>query len=295
MAIVNNFEYIKPKSLKSVFRALKAYKNPVILAGGTDIIDMLKTGTILPDAVIDIKGLNVLRGISFKDNTLFIGAGVTYTELIESRIIKKRCPVIMEMAKQVASMGIRNRGTMVGNICSAVPCMDSGPVLLAYDATIITKSSLGERRIPAAEWFIGSRKTALQKGEVVRGISITLNDKKHGASFTKLGRYNGEDLAQVNLVVLAFEDNIYKVAYGSVAPVPLRAKKIESLCNGHALDKALVAQAVSLVEQEIKPISDVRASKEYRLHMAKVMLEIGMEASVARLSGNGPVYGTKLL
>lgn len=295
MAIVNNFDYIKPISLKSVFRALKAYKNPVILAGGTDLIDMLKTGSILPDAVIDIKGLNVLKGITFKDNVLFIGAGVTYSELIESKIIKKRCPVIMEMAKQVASMGIRNRGTLVGNICSAVPCMDSGTVLLAYDADILTKSSVGERRIPAKEWFVGSRKTALRKGEVVKGVSIRFEGKKHAASFVKLGRYKGEDLAQVNLAVLAFEDNTYRVCYGSVAPTPVRAQKIEALWNGNTIDKELLSEAIKLVELEIKPISDVRASKEYRLHMAKVMLEIGLEATLGRLAGNGPAYGTKLL
>lgn len=295
MAIVNNFDYIKPKSLKGALRVFKQYKAPVILAGGTDLLEMLKTGTVVPDVVIDVKGLDVLKRITYKDGVLFIGACVTYSELIESKIIKRRCPVIMEMAKQVASMGVRNRGTMVGNICSAVPCADSSPVLLAYDAKILTKSSQGERSIPAEEWFVGSRKTALNKGEIVRGITMNIDEKPIGASFVKLGRYDGEDLAQVNLVTLAMQDKTYKIVFGSVAPVPLRARKIEALLNGHDMSKDLLEKAQALVESEIKPISDVRASKEYRLHMAKVMLEIGLDAATRRLTGKKPAYGTKLL
>ena len=295
LAIVNNFDYVKPKSLKGALRIFKQYKAPVILAGGTDLLEMLKTGSVVPDVVIDIKGLDVLKRITYKDGVLFIGACVTYTELIESKIIKRRCPVIMEMAKQVASMGVRNRGTMAGNICSAVPCADSSPVLLAYDAQILTKSAQGERSIPAEEWFVGSRKTALNKGEIVRGISIKLEEKPHGAAFVKLGRYDGEDLAQVNLVALALPDKTFKIVFGSVAPVPLRARKIEGILNGNELSKELLEKAKTLVESEIKPISDVRASKEYRLHMAKVMLEMGLEAAIKRLTGKKPVYGTKLL
>jgi carbon-monoxide dehydrogenase medium subunit len=244
--------------------------------------------------IIDLKGIEQLRQITFKHDTLFIGAGVTFSELIESKIIKEHFPVIAELSKTVASLGIRNRATMVGNICSAVPCMDSGPLLAAYDAEVITAGPKGERKIPAENWFIASRKTAIEKGELVTGISIS-SPGKHGSCFVKLGRYEGEDLAQVNLIILALKDGTFRVSFGSVAPVPIRAKKIERLINGKTITSSLIEEACKLIEEEIKPITDIRASKEYRMHMAKIMFERGLNAAIGRLNGGGPEYGKNLI
>ena len=294
MAGLNQFYYAKPKLLDEALEILERSENPFLLAGGTDLIDMLKEGIVQPDIVLDIKGIEQLHKITFENNKLFIGAAVTFSQLIDSKIIKEHFPVIAELSKTVASMGIRNRATMAGNICSAVPCMDSGPLLTSYDAEIITVSKKGERRIGAENWFINARKTAIEKGEIVIGISIPYPGK-HGGCFVKLGRYEGEDLAQVNLLILALENNIYSISYGSVAPIPVRAKKIEAVLNGSALTSLLIEEALSLVEKEIKPITDIRATKEYRMHMAKIMLERGLNAAVSRLNGDGPEYGKSVI
>lgn len=294
MAALNQFEYAKPKLLNEALEILSGSENPYLLAGGTDLIDMLKEGLVQPDIVLDIKGIDQLHKITFEKNTLFIGAAVTFSELIESKIIVEHFPVIAEMSKTVASLGIRNRATMTGNICSAVPCMDSGPLLTSYEAEIIVVSKKGERRIPAEKWFVSPRKTAIEKGEIVKGISIPYPGK-HGGCFVKLGRYEGEDLAQVNLLILALENNTFRISYGSVAPVPVRAKKIEAVLNGNTINSMLIEEAVRLVEKEIKPITDIRATKEYRMHMAKIMLERGLNAAVSRLHGNGPEYGNSVI
>ncbi len=193
MAALNQFYYAKPKLLDEALEILSRSENPYLLAGGTDLIDLLKEGIVQPDIVLDIKGIDQLHEITFENNILFIGAAVTFNELIDSKIIKEHFPVIAEMSKTVASMGIRNRATMAGNICSAVPCMDSGPVLTSYEAEIITISKNGERKVAAENWFINARKTAIEKGEIVKGISIPYPGK-HGGCFVKLGRYEGEDL-----------------------------------------------------------------------------------------------------
>ncbi|MDR3667361.1 MAG: xanthine dehydrogenase family protein subunit M [Ignavibacteriaceae bacterium] len=287
-------DYAKPKLLNEALDIISKSINPYILAGGTDLIDMIKEGLVQPDMIIDLKGIEQFHQLSFKNDALFIGAGVTFSELIESKIIKEHFPVISELSRTVASLGIRNRATLVGNICSAVPCMDSGPLLVAYDALIMTVGPKGERSVPAEKWFIGSRKTAIEKGEIVIGISIS-SPGKHGSCFVKLGRYEGEDLAQVNLIILALKNYIFKVSFGSVAPVPVRAKKIEQLINGKVITTSLIEEACKLIEKEISPITDIRATKEYRMHMAKIMFERGLNAAVSRLNGSGPEYGKNLL
>jgi CO/xanthine dehydrogenase FAD-binding subunit len=287
-------DYVKPKLLNEALDIISKSVNPFILAGGTDLIDMIKEGAVQPDMIIDLKGIEHFRQITFKHDTLFIGAGVTFSELIESKIVIEHFSVIAELSKTVASLGIRNRATMVGNICSAVPCMDSGPLLAAYDAEIITAGPKGERRIPAENWFIASRKTAIEKGEIVTGISFT-SPGNHGSCFVKLGRYEGEDLAQVNLIILALKDGTFRVSFGSVAPIPVRAKKIEQLINGKTITSSLIEEACKLIEEEIKPISDIRATKEYRMHMAKIMFERGLNAAVNRLNGGGPEFGKNLI
>jgi carbon-monoxide dehydrogenase medium subunit len=199
------------------------------------------------------------------------------------------------MTGWLASVGIRNRATVMGNLCSAVPCCDSGPVLLVYDAMVLVTGPGGKRKVPLRDWFVGPRKTVLKRGEIATGVAVPLPGKKHAACFVKLRRYEGEDLAQASVTVLALAGNSYRISFGAVAPRPLRAGRIEALLEGKALSDELVEQAVRLVPQEIAPITDIRATKEYRTLMAGVMLERGLRAAVARLAGAGPAYGTSLI
>lgn len=295
MTIAADFKYFKPRDLEEATALLSSQQNAALLAGGTDLVANLKAGLVSVDALIDIKGLAPLRGIGFGDQTLKIGALVTFSELIESAVIREHFPLIGEMAGTVGSVAIRNRATMVGNICSAVPCMDSGPILMVYEAQINVRGPSGERTIPAADWFKDSRKTALGPAEIVTAVTITPPAVKHAGCFVKLGRYRGEDLAQASVAVLALENHRYRLSFGSVAPVPIRAKNIEALLAGHPPDPGLINAAQELVPQEITPITDIRASKEYRLHMVKIMFKRAIRAAVARLSGRGPAYGTALI
>lgn len=295
MAITHQFDYARPKSLSEAVALLARHSNSAILAGGTDLIDMIKSNAAHPDIVVDIKGIPSFKKIRFENNKLHIGAAVTFSDLIDSRIVQQKFPIIVELAKTVASVGIRNRATVIGNICSAVPCMDSGPLLLAYDASIQTVGPKGKRRIPVEEWFVAPRKTGLRKREIVTEVVLPLPKKKHAGCWVKLGRYAGEDLAQVSVLILAFADGSFRISYGAVAPVPIRARKIERLLNGQNIVPSLIEKASRLIEEEIKPITDIRASKEYRMHMAKVMLARGLSAAISRLNGSGPAYGTSVI
>lgn len=295
MAILTEFEYHKPTTVKVAMQLLAKYKYPHILAGGTDLINNLKTEVIQPDAIIDIKGIKALQGITFKNNVLTIGALVTFSEIINSKLIQSKFPVTIDVAKYVASTGIRNRATMVGNICSAVACGDSCPLIVAYNAKIIVQGKTKKYKIPAAEWFLGNKLTVLKKNELVLAIEFPLPAKKHSGCFVKLRRYSGEDLAQASVIVLALPENQYRVAFGSVNPIPIRATEIESLLNGTIPTPVLIDKIKKLIPSIINPITDVRATKEYRIHMVPIMFERGLNTALSRLNGNGPEYGNNVI
>ncbi len=296
MAILNDFEYYRPIDSDRLLNLLAEYKDRAsLLAGGTDLIVQMEDGITAPDAVIDLKGIRQLRTLEFSNNRLFIGALVTFTDLIESAEIREQFPVFWESSRTVASVGIRNRATIVGNICSAVPSLDSGPPLLCLEAEVLVRSTNGQRTVPVDSWFLGPRKTALKDNEYVEGISIEMPLKRFGGSYVKLGRYRGEDLAQAGVGVYAFDEREYRIAFCALAPVPARAKKIESLLNGKEITDTLISEAIKLLPQEISPITDIRATKEYRMHVTGVMLERGLKAALSRRDGEGPEYSVSLM
>lgn len=295
MALTHQFGYSKPKDLAQALEILSKNDGSMILSGGTDLVVMIKDNLIQPRVLVDLKGIESLRKISLEDGILRIGSGVTFTDLIGSKLIRDNFPVIPEMARTVASVGIRNRATVAGNICSGVPCMDSGPLLYAFEATISVAGPGGNRVVAASDWFVSPRKTAIGKNEIVTGISIPRPPVKHAGCWVKLGRYRGEDLAQVNLIILALMDGTFRISFGAVAPVPVRARRLENLLNLQPITAALIDGGKKLLEQEIKPITDIRASKEYRMEMAKVMFARGVRAAIGRLHGEGPSYGTSVI
>ncbi len=294
MVISHEFDYRRPSSLDEAIGALAEFSGSArILAGGTDLVAWLRDDAVAPDLVVDIKNVPGLGEIALDGATLSIGSLVTFTDLIESEVIKDHAPLLAEMAETVASTGIRNRATMVGNICSAVPSCDAGPVLLAYDTTVHLAGPGGERSVHITDWFVGLRETARTDDEVV--IRVTIELREHGGVYVKLMRYAGEDLAQAAVGIVVYPGHDYRVAFGAVAPTPFRSSRIEEALRGRALDEALIAGVVGFVAGEISPITDMRASAEYRTRMTEVMLERGLWAAVGRLCGDGPNYGERVI
>ncbi len=286
MPVTHDFEYRRPQKLDELVALLSQYQNKAaILAGGTDLALELKEGLRRPEMVVDIKGLADLKRIEVIDGTLHIGALVTFSDMLASELLKRQYHLLWESASCVASVGIRNRATMIGNICSAVPCMDSAPPLLCYDAEVVLFSQNGERVILISDWFLAPRKTQRRADELVTEIRIPLVTQEHADVFVKLGRYQGEDLAQVNLAILLTADLDYRISYGSVAPIPLRATAVEEYLRGKVPEPETLCQAVEMVEEVVSPITDIRASREYRMHICKVMLQRGLAAAYDRLSG----------
>lgn len=292
---MKTFEYFKPKTLDEALDLLKQFgEKAKLLAGGTDVAVMVDDGMLSPDYIIDLKGLESLKGIEVRGDYLWIGALTTFSEIIHSDIVKKYFPVLFEASKTVASVGVRNRATLVGNICSAVPSADSAPTLLVLESKVEIKGET-DRVVLTKEFFTGPRKTVLKAHEIVTGIRISLERRKYGANYIKLGRYDGEDLAQVGISTFVSEDLEYRVAFGAVAPTPVRAYEVEEFLKGKELNDSLVQEAIPIALKSISPISDVRASKEYRLHVSGVLFKRSLVASYSRLHGQGPEYGVNLV
>jgi len=294
VVIANEFDYRRPKTLAEATELLANHSGSVrILAGGTDLVAWLRDDAVAPDLVVDIKNVPGLHDLRVDGGTLHIGALVTFTDLIESDVVEEHAPLLAEMAETVASQGIRNRATMVGNICSAVPSCDAGPVLLSYDTTVHLTGPDGDRSVDINDWFVGLRQTARTEDEVVTHLTIAL--RPHGGVYVKLMRYGGEDLAQAAVGIIAYPDHEFRVAFGAVAPTPIRSTRIEAALKGKPLDDDLVAEATAMVRDEISPITDIRSSAEYRSRMTEVMLKRGLVAATERLAGTGPAYGTRLI
>jgi carbon-monoxide dehydrogenase medium subunit len=284
MAITCEYRYERPKTLQQALGLLAEYKEKAkILAGGTDLVVHLKEDMAAPELVLDLKSIQQFKRLEINSDSCFIGAGVTFTELIESSQIKAKFPILWSSSETVASVGVRNRATLVGNICSAVPSLDAGPALLVYQAKIHVQSKQGKRVIPIDAWFTGPKRTSLQADELVLGVEMPLG--KHIGTYEKLGRYRGEDLAQAGIAIYLTEDWQYRVAHCAVGPVADRMPALEKFLQGKKLQPQLWEEAAALIPAEISPISDIRSSAEYRIHMMQVMFKRGLEKMYLTLQG----------
>jgi len=284
MPITLDFKYQKPETVNKVLKLLATHGNSArILAGGTDLINKIKEGLEFPDLVIDIKGIEKLGKIVKKENAIHIGANVTFTDLINSKLIKTKLPLIWEAAKTVASVGTRNRATIVGNICSAVPSLDSGPALLNYNTLVCITNLKEERRVPIYQWFSGPKKTIRNPDEFVEKIIVPIPHEKNAVYYGKLGRYSGEDLAQAGIGIIGFANKTFRIAFCAVGPIPKKSIRLEELLNGQEITDELIEKGKAIIEEEITPITDIRSTKEYRTHMMKVMFERGIKQVIAEL------------
>ena len=284
MPISQDFSYTKVTSLNEALALLHTHeKGAAVLAGGTDLANMLKQGFPVPEMMVDIKGIEELKQITLEGNTLQIGCLVTFSDILSSEVIKEHCHALWEAAHLVASAGVRNRATMAGNICTAVACMDSAAPLLVHDAVIHLNSISGPRRIPVSKWFVDNRKTAISSNEMLTHITMELPQQPYGSAYQKLMRYSGEDLAQANVGVLALQDGSFKIAFGAVGPTPKRCIKIEHFLKGKELTEQVLSQAKEMVPSVISPITDIRASKEYRTHMTMHMMEVALKLARERI------------
>jgi len=285
-----------PESLDEALSLKKKWgEKSSLLMGGTDLFLTIEEEVRRPELLIDLKKIGELSTLEERGGSIHIGAAVTYSELIGSDLVHEKLPGIWESSRLVASMGIRNSATMAGNICNAVPSAESAAPLMVREALIHIASPSGNRSVPVVDFFTGPRRTVVKNDEIVTSLSVPLVKGKFGESYVKLGRYRGEDIAQVATAVMVDGRLNYTIAYGAVGPVPMRIPGAEALLKGKKPTADLVEKAKADMLNTVSPIGDIRASREYRLHMCSVMFEKAVAAAFGRMETGTPAYGTRLI
>ena len=273
--MLSKFDYVKPQTLAEALDYLEQHaQDSKILAGGTDLLVLLRRNMEMPSHVLDIKGLEETRRLEYvAGEGLFLGAAVTVNQVAESEVVNEKYPALAEAAKSLASYQLRNRATLVGNICNASPGGDLSGPLLVFEAKVHIASKNGQREIPISEFFIGVKKTVVKPGEMVLGVTLPEVVANDYSLYFKQTRIKGHDLGIVGLAARLSSDQKFYLAMSSVAPTPIRLTQLEQMLNSHPLSADLAERAALEVRQQIKPISDVRASAEYRLHLAGIFVK----------------------
>jgi len=271
---LKKFGYLKPTFLGEAISILVKYGEAAyILNGGTDLIVSIRDKIVHPEYVVDIKAIPGIDKITYSEQDgLNVGATVTLNEVSDSKIVQEHYPILTETCKTIGSYQVRNRATLVGNICNASPSADTAPPLLVLDAKVNIMGPGGEKTVPLNQFFIGVKKNILNNGEIVASVTIPPIKDKWTGVYLKQGRRKEVDLATVGVAVVGVRDEI-RIALGAVAPIPIRAFMTEELLKGKIIDEALLEKAGESVLTEVSPISDVRSSKEYREEIIKVLLK----------------------
>jgi len=240
----------------------------------------------MPDVLLDIKGIEETHRLEFTSGVgLFIGASVTVNQVAGSVIIQEKYRALWQAAQALGSYQVRNRATLVGNICNASPGADLAAPLLVYEAKVLIASKTGKRSLLLIEFFTGVKKTVLAADELVVGISLPDPSSGDQSVYLRQARIKGHDLGIVGVAVRLRNDKTFLVALSAVAPTPVRLFALEESLNAQLDSLEIAVIAGEEVRKLIHPISDVRASAEYRLHIAGVLVKRAV-ALLTRTGGN---------
>jgi xanthine dehydrogenase small subunit len=255
---------LRPRSLNEALRLLADNPGTMPIAGCTDVYVGLQFGIVVQTAFLDVCNLPELKGISTDGGTLRIGAGASYTSIIQSPEVQKRIPILAEAALQIGGVQIQNRGTLGGNIANGSPAGDSLPVLAVANAVVHIASVHGERTVPFNYFYTGYRTNVLRPDELIVAVEIP---RVHGRMwFRKVGTRAAQAISKI--VMAAVRSERPRVALGSVAPTVVRLPATEAslASNGD------IAEAQRVLASEIRPIDDLRSTADYRRRVSANLL-----------------------
>ena len=273
-------ELISPKTMAECLSYLaEEARHTRLIAGGTDAVVQMKEGKDRPDLWLNIRGLQELRFIREEGDEIHIGSLTTHTDMVNSKLLKSKAQALQDAAWEVGAAQIRNMGTIGGNLATASPAGDTIPALYILDALIELESVRGTRRVKIDDFYLGPRKTVIQKDEMIKMIIIRPQKSHEISIFQKLGPRRAQAISIVNVAVkLIMGPNTREclggtIAFGSVAPTVIRANKCQGMLPLNRLTDDTIHDIGKVAWKEVAPISDIRASAEYRKEMAGALLE----------------------
>ena len=273
---MKRFQYYRPETLDDALQIMAQFgadARPLI--GGTDLMVRIQKGHIDPLAVVDLKRVgNIADTITVDERgeRVLVGARSIMAELIEDPAVRQYLPALVDAASTVGSVQIRNRATLVGNICNASPAADTVPVLMVYDASVTVAGSSGTRVVALREFFLGPGKTVCRSSEIVVSVEIPIPRAPFGGAFGRLTRRRGVDLATINMACGIDAEGNTTFVFGAAGPTPILATDVSGRLADPGLPAAERDERLKSLIGETSPISDVRAGKSYR---AAMLLNIG--------------------
>jgi len=271
--MLSKFDYFKPNNLEEALAYLDRNPAAKILAGGTDLMLLLRKNEINIEYLLDIKGIPETQELSYVPGKgLFIGASVTINEIAEHKDIRQKYTALAETSDTLASFQIRNRATLVGNICHASPGADTSAPLLVYEANVHIASSEGIRIVGIADFFTGIKTTTVKDNEIVIGVSIPDVKPEDKSIYLRKARIKGHDLCNVGIAMrLTASKEIY-IAIAAVEPIPIRLSKLEETIASKELTSELGPWIEEEIRKHINPRrTSVRSSAEYRYHITGIL------------------------
>ncbi|HEX9973436.1 MAG TPA: xanthine dehydrogenase family protein subunit M [bacterium] len=277
--MIPDFNFIRPENIEDALGFLAENNDRArIIAGGTDIIPGFQQGSARFQHIkklIDVSQLEELKTIEKQDQNIIIGAGVTFSELMKSQLIREHFPILAKAASSVGSVQIRNRATIAGNFINNAPCADSVPPLLVYNAKIKALSSKSEREISLEHLLAKAYQTNLKPDELVTQIILPIPSREYRGDFYKLGRRRGVAISRITLALLLKIENAViediRIASGAVTPIGTRFSELEQFCNGKPIKGDLFKILAQKLGERILEITGLRWSSAYKLPVVQQM------------------------
>jgi len=275
--MIHDFTYLKPETFQEALSMLADRKDECkIICGGQSLLIVMRQGLLVTDYLIDIKGLKELSYINYDEKEGFkIGAATTHRTIETSEMIEQKCPVLVAVEKRLASIQVRNWGTIGGNLAHGDSSGDLAPTLIALDAKIKLSSAKGSRTIPLEEFYTGLFETALNKDELVVEIQIPPLRAKTATAYKKFNLIeNDQAIVGVAAAVTIDQKGTCKdarVVLSNAGVTPIRAKNAEKVLIGKKLTDTLLVKAGEAASGDAGPVSDIHGSEEYRRHLVKVL------------------------
>ena len=285
--LVPEFEYLEPLTIEEAAELVGSDPDTLVMAGGTDLLVQMKLEHRNPARVVSLGRIPGLNRVS--DATgLELGATATIRSIGNSPGVQARYTALSEACHSFSTVQIMVMGTVGGNLCNASPAADTAPALLVFDARVRAVSGSGEREIPLDEFFTGPGQTVLETGELLESVLVSQLPESSGSAFLKNARVMA-DIAKVSVAVNLVRDGDAvagcRIALGAVAPTPWRVRGAESAFTGSRMTEEAIEETVRQAREEIKPISDVRSTADYRRHVAGVMVGDAIRTAWTRAGG----------
>ena len=280
---------IRPPTVEAAVALLAAEPAALPLAGGTDLVIDLRTGRAAAALLVDLTAIPGLAGVTGDRTTIRIGAMTTVRSIETDRILCLRAPALVEAARVLGSVQIRNMATLGGNLCHATPSADLPPALMVHDAEAVIHGPDGERRIPVAGLFTGPGATCLSGAELLAEVELVAPGDGFGSCYLRQTVRRAMDLAGVGVAAsLRVVDGVVRnarVALGAVAPRPLLVGGMDAQLAGRPLDRSAAEDAGRTAADASSPITDVRGTERYRRRVVETLVARALKIAAARATG----------